>query len=217
MSAARRESQEDPQSNEGDVSFNLGEEAQGNIASNEDNASLNVTQEQDDEPLDTVTEEAVDDPLVPEGEPSRPTSQEDRKKRYVDALKDVCQGMTIRGAAKKYGISYSALAVHVKNKSKPPTKTGRQPFLSEEDEAQLVEWCLGMAKIGCPQRKSSFPLVVQSILKSKKKMVFPPDNLPTPGWVYKFLQRHPELSSRIPEHLGHLRASVSYQGVMGFF
>ena len=80
MSAARRESQEDPQSNEGDVSFNLGEEAQGNIASNEDNASLNVTQEQDDEPLNTVTEEAVDDPLVPEGEPSRPTSQEDRKK-----------------------------------------------------------------------------------------------------------------------------------------
>ena len=28
--------------------------------------------------------------------------------------------MTICGAAKKYGISYSAMAVHVKNKSKPP-------------------------------------------------------------------------------------------------
>ena len=64
MVAARRESQEDPQSNEGDVSFNLGEEAQGNIASNEDNDFLNVTQEHDGKPIVTVTEEAVDDPLV---------------------------------------------------------------------------------------------------------------------------------------------------------
>ena len=104
---------------------------------------------------------------------AQPLPNEVRRKKYLDALTDVSDGMSIRGAAKRHGISFSSLSLHVKNRTEPPSKPGGTPFLAEDDEQQLVDWCLEMSKIGCPQTRKVLPLVVQSILNAKKKMMFP--------------------------------------------
>lgn len=43
------------------------------------------------------------------------------------------------------------------------------------------------------------------------------DNLPSQSWVYCFLQRFPELSSRIPENLGTARANVTRENIEKWF
>ena len=95
-------------------------------------------------------------------------------------------------------------------------KPGRKPFISTSDEKDLCVWCLGMTKIGCPINKKSLQAVVKAIL-DKKKVVFPPDNTPSSKWVDRFLQRHPNLSYRMPENLGHLRAGIRYAHIQHFF
>ena len=39
------------------------------------------------------------------------------------------------------------------------------------------------------------------------------NNLPSTGWVYSFLKRHPIVSSRIPENLGFQRAYIDEKGI----
>jgi len=43
------------------------------------------------------------------------------------------------------------------------------------------------------------------------------DNQPSVAWVYRFLARHPELSSRVPEDLGHERAHINKAQILKWF
>ena len=43
------------------------------------------------------------------------------------------------------------------------------------------------------------------------------DNLPNKSWVYRFIQRHPKLAARTPEHLGHMRKNVTENRIRSWF
>ena len=43
------------------------------------------------------------------------------------------------------------------------------------------------------------------------------DNKPSMYWVYRCLNRHPDVSARIPENLGHQRTYVTEQSLRNWF
>lgn len=84
-----------------------------------------------------------------------------------------------------------------------------------------------MAKIGYGVTKKEIPTVVKSVLDEYHKdltevgAVIPErkfeDNLPSLFWVYRFLNRWPELSARAPENLGYQRAYVTEEQIRAWF
>ncbi|XP_064090901.1 uncharacterized protein LOC135204676 isoform X1 [Macrobrachium nipponense] len=136
-------------------------------------------------------------------------SEEEKREIFRKAVAEVEAGISIRQIAKKYSISRSTLSKRIQMGLDNGPKSSAMPWLSADVEREIVDWCLEMARIGHPQTKQSLPLVVQRILNQKKKKIFQKENLPTHGWITRFLKRHPELSNRIPENLGPLRASIT--------
>ncbi|XP_064090903.1 uncharacterized protein LOC135204676 isoform X2 [Macrobrachium nipponense] len=144
-------------------------------------------------------------------------SEEEKREILRKALADVEAGISIRQISKKYPISRSTLSKWIQMGLDNGPKSSAMPWLSADVEKEIVDWCLEMARIGHPQTKQSLPLVVQRILNQKKEKIFKNENLPTHGWTDRFLKRHPELSNRIPENLGHLRASITPNNIFTFF
>ena len=102
--------------------------------------------------------------------------------------------------------------------------TGRSHYLTQDQEKRTVAYMLTMSKIGYGISRHELPQVVKSVLDkaeadgmvSREERKFK-DNLPTIGWVYSFLKRHPELSLRTPENLGFQRAHISEKGIRKWF
>ena len=93
---------------------------------------------------------------------------------------------------------------------------GPRSKLSLEREQQLCDWLVNMAKIGYGISKKELPLIVKSLLDKCGEQIFA-NNLPTICWVYRFLNRWPTLSSRLPENLGHQRAIISEPQIREWF
>ena len=81
-----------------------------------------------------------------------------------------------------------------------------------------------MAKIGYGLTKQDLPHTVKSVLDQAEKDGYVTDvtqkfkdNLPSTGWIYSFLNRHPNVSARTPENLGFQRAYVSEEGIRKWF
>ena len=60
-------------------------------------------------------------------------------------------GSSIRRAAVEYGIPRSTLHDHISGKVEHGAKPGRDPYLSLEEEEELVSFLLKCARIGCPR------------------------------------------------------------------
>lgn len=133
------------------------------------------------------------------------------------AFAAVSGGMSVRQASKEFHVSVGSLGKRVRMGVNEPVQVGRKSWISTEDEKQLEDWCLKMSRIGCPLSRNILPQVVKNILDTKKLLVFPPDNLPTRRWVDRFMTRHPNLSNRVPEHLGHKRALITPLVIDKFF
>ena len=81
-----------------------------------------------------------------------------------------------------------------------------------------------MSKIGRGIGKQEVPGIIKNVLDKAEKdglievdaLKFR-DNLPSLGWVYSFLKRHPELSARTTENLGFQRAHISETGIRKWF
>ncbi|XP_064083214.1 uncharacterized protein LOC135199256 [Macrobrachium nipponense] len=143
-------------------------------------------------------------------------SEEEWREMLRKALAEVEAGISIRQIAKKYSIGRNTIRKYLQmGLDKSPQKG--VPWLSADVERDIVDWCLEMARIGHPQTKQSLPLVVQHILNQNKKKIFQNENLPSHGWINRFLKRHPEVSNWIPENLGHLRASITPNKIFTFF
>lgn len=84
-----------------------------------------------------------------------------------------------------------------------------------------------MARIGYGITKKDLPGVVKDVLDKgeealkSKRLPIPPkvfkNNLPSACWVYRFLNRWPEISSRLPENLSHKRANLTEDGIRSWF
>lgn len=102
--------------------------------------------------------------------------------------------------------------------------TGRQTFLSDGQENRVVRFLVAMSKIGKGISKQDLPVLIKSVLDKAEKDGLVnienrkfKDNLPSNGWVYTFLKRHPQVSARTPENLGFQRAHINEEGVRSWF
>ena len=144
------------------------------------------------------------------------------------AVAAVKNGMTYQAAAEKYAMPKSTLCDKVREKySVGVHRPGRVPLLSTYFEQSLVNFLLRSARIGYGVSKKELPQIVKNALDSRDEnirnsggIVPKPtfeDNLPSVYWVYRFMKRWPQISSRMPEHLGHQRTYVTEENIRNWF
>ncbi len=70
-----------------------------------------------------------------------------------------------------------------------------------------------MAKIGFGRTREELQDTVKKILDAEGKKSSFEDNRPSRGWYYRFLSRHPEISSKTPQALSKQRAMITADAV----
>lgn len=111
---------------------------------------------------------------------------------------------SIRRAAEKYDIPRSTLHDHVSGKIQHGAKPGRDPYLTIEEEEELINFLLNCAQIGYPHTRKQMLSLVQEIVDQKGLKA----NISS-GWWERFTQRNPRISLRIAAPLSHVRAMAS--------
>ncbi|CAG2246721.1 unnamed protein product [Mytilus edulis] len=96
-------------------------------------------------------------------------------------------------------------------------RSGPSPVLFDSEEEMLVHWVIDMAKIGYGQTRQQLLYTVKTILDHDGRKTPFKDNLPGKDWLYAFLKRHPEVSTRTPQKLGKERAVISWQKIKWWF
>lgn len=132
------------------------------------------------------------------------------------ALVEVKQGSKISEVSKKYDIPDSTLRAKKLNKYNDK-KPGPAPILNKEQEQEIVDWIFEMCRRGFPVTKAQLLSSVQFIIeKLKIKNPFK-DNMPGRKWYKLFMERHPNIASRVTEKLSSRRAAISEKGIRQWF
>lgn len=159
-------------------------------------------------------------------------TQKRKKKQYEDsymisAIAAIRNGMSFNAAAKRFDVPLSTLrdrffGRYPEGKHKP----GPSIRLSKEQEGTLRDHLIHMARIGHGISKKDVPLLIKEIL-DRAEVEKPdeycvnnrcfPNNIPSNGWVYRFFNRNPELSLRVPENLSHKRANINKDQILKWF
>ena len=98
---------------------------------------------------------------------------------------------SLRRAAEMFNIPRSTLHDRVSGRIAIDSKAGRKPYLSVEEEEELVYFFLKCAKIGYASTQSEALALVQRIVESKA------GHHVSEGWWRQFCDRHPELTLRV--------------------
>ena len=93
------------------------------------------------------------------------------------------------------------LSGRVKHGSKPDPA----PYLSSDEESELVEFLKTSAKIGFGKTKKEIFSIVQLSLKKKCVSV---ENFNGESWWNRFTQRHPNLTLRSSDPLSRVRVNA---------
>jgi len=145
----------------------------------------------------------------------------------LNAISEVkSKNLSYRKAAARYNIPTMTLSDKVKGKTPMHKYTpGPSSYLSQDQEEELINYLLHMAKIGYGVSRKDIPDIVKGILdkaQTTKDYVLPSgnsfvDNKPSRSWIYRFLERHPEVSARTPENLGFQRAYITEESIRNWF
>ena len=125
------------------------------------------------------------------------------------AVTAVEQGMSIRRAAESFAVPRSTLHDRTSGKIRMDSRSGRKPYLTVEEEEELVCFLLRCAKIGYAHTRKQVLVLVQQILESKGI-----DVRVSSGWWERFCQRHPNLSLRTAVPLSLSRAMATDENVI---
>ena len=158
----------------------------------------------------------------------------DRKKRknytecsIISAVAAVKNGSSFRKAAEQFNVPVTTVRDRYHSKYTDGKHVpGPSSALGLEQEESLKNHLLHMAKIGYGlSKKEIAPLIKEGLDKAEREdpdnyneanRCFK-DNLPSITWVYRFLSRHPELSSRTPEKLGYQRTYITEGQIRKWF
>ena len=109
----------------------------------------------------------------------RAWSQED----LLKAISEVSDGKaSIRYAASKYSIPRSTLQYHVLQKAQVGDRPGPDPYLTKDEEEELVQWAFKMSEIGYGQTSVHICEMVKRILDLKPRPNPFRDNRPGKDW-----------------------------------
>ena len=131
------------------------------------------------------------------------------KTKLEQAVLAVEQGKSYRRAAEMYGVPRSTLHDHFVGKIQPDSKCGPKPYLSIEEEEELVRFLDVHARIGYPYTRKHVLGIVQEVVNSK--------NIKTKvsnGWWESFLKRHLSLTLRTAVPLTLARAIATDQSMI---
>lgn len=128
------------------------------------------------------------------------------------------KSLSIRKAAEKYNINYSAVYRHLKG-SGSGRPQGGQPALNANEESFIVHRIKICADWGYPLDALTLRMLVKQYLdeigKNVKKFK---NNIPGRDWAYSFLRRHKkEISERFCQNIKRSRASVSRNVITEYF
>ncbi|XP_033760780.1 jerky protein homolog-like [Pecten maximus] len=126
------------------------------------------------------------------------------------AIEAVRNGMAKNRASKVYSVPKTTLLDKLANRvPEEPTKPGPKPVLTKAEEITLVNYTNLMAEIGYPITRKKLSFEVKRLMDLDGRKTPFKDNLPGYDWYTSFMKRHPDLSERIPQALGHERAAIS--------
>jgi hypothetical protein len=120
------------------------------------------------------------------------------------AMAAVKEGISYRRASEMYGIPRSTLYDYYIGKSNLDSKSGPKPYLTSEEEEELVDFLEIHSRIGYPYTRKHVLAIIQDIIDTKgiKATV-------SNGWWQSFLRRHPTLTLRTAVPLSIARASAT--------
>ena len=124
--------------------------------------------------------------------------------------------MTLRAAAKHYGISKSTLFDHVAGNVKT-THRGPEPFLGRDVEERICGWLTKMARIGYGQTHESLLNKVQELVNKLQLKTPWPNGRPSRRWYELFMNRNVHLKLRQAQLLSRERAGVTREGLAEWY
>ena len=117
-------------------------------------------------------------------------------------------GMSIRGAANKFGLPEATLRNRVSGKiGVEVIKSGREPLLNLEEENCLVQHIKVMASCGYGYSSSKVVDMARTYAVALGKR--DGDHLFSPMWFHNFMKRWPDLKVRKPRSLELARAKAT--------
>ncbi|XP_076670556.1 uncharacterized protein LOC143369932 [Andrena cerasifolii] len=134
-----------------------------------------------------------------------------------NAIKALDTGISLRKAAKAFGVPLATLARRKNNPEIVKTKTGPANVLSEAEEQEIVNWILHKAERGYPVTKTELLNSVQKYIESLKRKTPFTNNRPGRHWYEGFRKRNPNLLPRTVQHLTLTRATVTREKLREWF
>ncbi|XP_013194639.2 uncharacterized protein LOC106138132 [Amyelois transitella] len=106
---------------------------------------------------------------------------------------------SIKGAATKYGISYSVLQRRMKTGSSVKSLGRFKSIFTNDEELELVQHLKSLDSLFYGLTKSEFLRLVGEFAKRKNKQTTFKNNTAGKQWFKNFKMRHPEIVLRTPE------------------
>ncbi|XP_076092433.1 uncharacterized protein LOC143063887 isoform X2 [Mytilus galloprovincialis] len=138
-----------------------------------------------------------------------------QKKQYLQESLDKAIGavnsnkLSISKAATEYGVPRTTISDHVNGKYDNHLN-GPPKMLTDEEETSLINYVKYMAERGFPLTRRMLKAFVISIIeKSGRSTLFNMEKGPSNKWVNKLLNRHLELSEKLPEQQDKARRRMS--------
>lgn len=86
----------------------------------------------------------------------------------MNAMLAIERGNSLRQAAEMYQVPKSTLFDHVSGKVAFGARSGPDPYLTMEEEEELVNFLLEVADVGYPHTKKQVFSIVQEVLSTKR-------------------------------------------------
>ena len=115
------------------------------------------------------------------------------------------------------GIPRTTLLYKYQGKLPFGKNVGPTPFLTKDEEAEVVKWIMHLSQRGFPVTKNQLINSVQLLIKKLERDTPFKDGRPGRHWYESFLKRHPEIASRDSQNLSHNRVSVTETALRGWF
>lgn len=129
------------------------------------------------------------------------------------------KSLSIRKAAAKFSVNYSAVYRRLKRKPGLVKPHGGQPALNTNEESFIVSRIQICADWGYPLDAFTLRMLVKQYLDEIGKTVRRfKNNIPGRDWAYSFLRRHKkEISERFCQNIKRSRAAVSREVITEYF